>query len=452
MNRLLNNAAAAAPGAAGGRGGAAGATAQAARPSRVELPNALVVILHENHSNPTVAIQGLVKAGAIFDPPRLGGLSGFVAAMLDRGTETRTAYEQAEALESLGASLSFESGPETITVSGNALSQDLAVVLSVLADALGRPGLAPDQIEKARDELIVRVKISNENTAYVASRAANEILYPSDHPYHRPPIGTEDSLRAVTREDLAEFHATHYGPNTAVLVLAGDVDPESTIEDVRRSFLDWPKLELPPPFAVPAAPTPERPERRVVHMKGKSQMDVVCALPGIARTDPEYYAVMLANFVLGGGSLSSRLMDNLRDKQGLVYGVYSTLNAGIGAGPIQIRAGTNPANADRTADEILKQVSRLHAEGPTETELEEAVSYLTGVFPVRLETNSGVASQLLGAELYGLGMDFIERYPAIIRGVTLEETLAAGRKYLRPAAHALALAGSYPEPARAGGG
>jgi zinc protease len=196
----------------------------------------------------------------------------------------------------------------------------------------------------------------------------------------------------------------------------------------------------------------ERPERRIVHMKGKSQVDVVCALPGISRTDPEYYALMLANFVLGGGSLSSRLMDNLRDKQGLVYGAYSILNAGIGAGPVQIRAGTNPANADRTADEILTQVSRMHAEGPDSTELAEAVSYLTGVFPVRLETNSGVASQLLGAELYGLGMDYIERYPAIIRAITLEETRAAGRKYLHPRGHALALAGSYPESVLPGGG
>jgi zinc protease len=181
----------------------------------------------------------------------------------------------------------------------------------------------------------------------------------------------------------------------------------------------------------------------VVQMKGKSQVDVACALPGLSRTDPDYYAAMLANFVLGGGSLSSRLMDNLRDKQGLVYGVYSSLSAGIGAGPLQIRAGTNPASADRTAEEILVQVARMQDEGPTATELEEAVSYLTGVFPVRLETNAGVASQLLGAELYGLGMDYIERYPAIIRGVSLEETRAAGRKYLRPDACALAMAGSY---------
>jgi zinc protease len=418
----------------------------------VELPNGLVVVLHRNHSNPTVAIQGLVKAGAIFDPPGKSGLSSFVAAMLDRGTTERTAFQQAEALESLGASLHFDAGAETVTFSGNALSEDIGTVLGVLADALRNPAFTPDQMEKARDELIVRVKISGENTTFVASRVANEILYPPEHPYHYSPIGTEASLGAVTREDLASFHASHYGPNTTVLVLAGDVAPESVIEDVKRSFLGWRRLERVPPFSVPRAPAPDRPERRVVRMKGKSQVDVVYAFPGIPRTDPGYYAAMIMNYVLGGGSLSSRLMDSLRDKQGLVYGVYSSLNAGIGAGPIQVRAGTNPANTDRTADEIRDQVRRMHEEGPAEAELEEAVSYLTGVFPVRLETNSGVAAQLLGAELYGLGMDYIERYASIIRGVSLEDVGTAARTYLRSAGYALAIAGSYPEdPSTAGG-
>jgi zinc protease len=417
------------------------------RPTRVELPNGLVVICHENHANPTVSIHGLVKAGAIFDPIERSGLSSFVTAMLDRGTATRTAFQQAEALESIGASLHLDSGPEMVTFTANTLSEDLGTVLGILADALRNPAFAPDQIEKARDEQTVRVRISSENTTFVASRAANEMLFPREHPYHRSPIGTETSMAAITREDLVSFHASRFGPDAVALVLVGDVDPGAAAEHVKRVFLDWPRLPEPTPFAVPRAPAPARPARRVAHMKGKSQVDVVYAFPGIARTDPDYYATMIMNYVLGGGSLSSRLMDHLRDRQGLVYGVYSNLNAGIGAGPLQIRAGTNPANTDRTAEEILVQVKRMYEEGPTETELAEAVSYLTGVFPVRLETNSGVAAQLLGAEVYGLGLDYIDRYPSIIRGVSLDAVRAAGRAYLRPAGYALAVAGSVPEDA-----
>ena len=444
MNRFPNSE----PGAALARPSSGAATAtpssRTARPVRVELKNGLVVIFQENHANPTVAIQGLVKAGAISDPPPKTGLSRFVSAMLDRGTTKRTTFQQAEALESLGASLHFDAGIETIAISANMLSEDTGTVLEVLADALRNPSFTPDQIEKARDEMIVRVKVSNENTAYVAAKTANELLYPPDHPYHWPPIGTEPSLRAIARKDLEAFHASHYGPDTVVLVLVGDVDPEATLEPVKRAFSDWRKPDITPPFSVPRAAPVDGPKRLVVSMKGKSQVDVVCALPGIGRTDPEYYAAMLMNYVLGGGSLSSRLMDQLRDKMGLVYGVYSNLNAGIGAGPIHVRAGTNPANAERTADAMLSEIERMHEEGPTEVELEEAVSYLTGVFPVRLETNAGVASQLLGAELYGLGMDYISRYPEIVRGVRVEDVRAASRKHLDLKAHVLAMAGSYP--------
>src|SRR5262245_28544531 len=182
---------------------AAPARTRAVRPTRAELPNGLVVIFHENHLNPTVAIQGLVRAGALYDPAPKSGLAGFTASMLDRGTTSRSAFEQAEALESIGASLHFDAGPETVLFSGNALAEDLGQVLGVLADALQRPAFTPEQMEKARDELLVRVKISNENTGFVASRVAGEMLYPPSHPYHRPSLGSEESLRAVRREDLA---------------------------------------------------------------------------------------------------------------------------------------------------------------------------------------------------------------------------------------------------------
>ncbi|HEY3156617.1 MAG TPA: pitrilysin family protein [Candidatus Eisenbacteria bacterium] len=426
-----------------GSAAATKAPSRAIEPVRFELPNGLVVVLRVNPANPTVAIHGLVKAGAIYDPAEKGGLSSFVAAMLDRGTANRTALDQAEALESIGASLRFDGGPETATFSGNALAEDIGTVLAVLADALRNPAFAPDQIEKARDEQIIRVKVAEENTAFVASKVANEILFNPGHPFHHSPIGTEASLGAIARDDLTSFHAAHYGPNTVVLVLVGDIDPKATIEQVTQSFGDWRKLENPAPLAVPRIAPPDRAERRTVRMEGKSQVDVVYALPGLSRTDPDYYPAMIMNYLLGGSSLSSRLMDNLRDKQGLVYGVYSNLNAGIGAGPIQIRAGTNPANADRTAKEIWTQVKQMHEAGPTPTELGEAKSYMTGVFPVRLETNSGVAAQLLGAELYALGMDYIERYVAIINSVSLEEVRAAARKYLGPRGYALAIAGSY---------
>ena len=422
---------------------ASSATATAARPMRIELPNGLVLILKESHANPTVAITGLVKAGAIYDPPGKNGLAGFVARMLDRGTKTRTALQIAESVENVGASLDFDGGSETTLFSGNTLSADLGVLLGSLADVLRNSVFPDDQAEKARGELITEVKISDQNTGRVAARTANELLFPEGHPFHLPPMGSEAPLSSITRQDLAAFHAAHYGPNTTTLVLVGDVDPRATVDLVNKVFGDWKRIEKPAPFAVPAAKAPSAIERKVVFMRGKSQTDVVYGVPGIERTAPDYYAANIMNYILGGGSLSSRLMDEIRDKRGLVYSIYSNFTPGIGAGPMQIRAGTNPANMDSAVSGLLAQVKRMHDDGPTAEELADAKSYLTGVFPVRLEANSGVAATLLTAETYGLGMDFIERYASIIGGISLEDTRAAAKKYLNPDAYVLVIAGSY---------
>lgn len=425
------------------------AVAVAVETSRVVLPNGLVLIVRENHANPTIALQGLVKAGAIFDPPGRNGLAAFVAAMLDQGTATRSAFEQASAVESLGATLRFEGSSETVSFHGTMLSGDLEAVLAALADALRNPVFPPEPIEQIRGELVNEYRIAENNTSSVAARRANELLYPADHPFHHPPAGTEPTLLAITRDDLALFHARHYGPDRTLLVLVGDVTAARAAELVEAAFGSWARAKDAPPFRVPGIPPLLEPRTMVVPRPGKSQTDVVVALPGVARTDPDFYATMMMNYVLGGASLSSRLMDSLRDREGLVYGVYSGLMSGIGAGPIQIRAGTNPANAGRATAAIMEELSKLHRSGPTEQEMEEAKGYLTGVFPVRLETNAGVAGQLLTAELYGLGLDYIERYLSIIQAVTRDQAHEAARNYLRTEAYALVTAGSVEEGAGA---
>ncbi|HEU5310149.1 MAG TPA: pitrilysin family protein, partial [Candidatus Eisenbacteria bacterium] len=200
------------------------AAAVAVETSRTVLRNGLVLIVRENHANPSIALQGLVTAGAIFDPPGRSGLAAFVAAMLDQGTTTHSAYEQASAVESLGASLRFEGSSETVSFHGNMLAGDLEAVLAALADALRNPVFPAEPIEQVRGELLNEFKIAENTTSSVAARRANELLYPADHPYHYPPAGIESSLLAITREDLRSFHARHYGPDRTVRVLVGDVN------------------------------------------------------------------------------------------------------------------------------------------------------------------------------------------------------------------------------------
>ncbi|MGH7681791.1 MAG: M16 family metallopeptidase, partial [Candidatus Eiseniibacteriota bacterium] len=429
--------------ATAGQGSASKPSKTISAPTRFVLPNGLAVIVRENHANPTIAIQGLVKAGAMFDPKGKSGLASFVAGMLDQGTKTRTGQEQAAAIESLGASLRFDGGPETASVSGNLLSSDLDTVLGAMADALRNPIFPADQVEKVRGEMIIDCRVAENSTASVAARRANELLYPLDHPYHFSSSGSESTVNGITRDDLVAFHAANYGPNQMILVLVGDVTPAQARTLIEKAFGSWKALPNPPAFKIPVSAPPAAVARLVARMPGKSQADVAWAVPGIARTAPDYDATMLMNYLLGGGSLSSRLMDSLRDQQGLVYGVYSSMLSGIGAGPIQIRAGTNPENVDRTVSAMLEQVKRFHDSGPTDEEMDEAKGYLTGVFPVRLETNAGVAGQLLSAEIYGLGLDYIERYPSLVRAITSAGVAAAARKYLNPDVYVLVIAGSY---------
>ncbi len=444
--------------AAGATTTGAGATATApttkaaAVPFRVVLPNGLTLIVRENHANPTIALQGAIKSGSIHDPPGKSGLASFVAGMLDQGTKTRSAQQQAALVESLGASLRFDGGPETIAVSGNMLSSDLEVVLGAAADALQNPVFPANEMETVRGEMIIDCRVAENSTSSVAGRRANELLYPAEHPYHFSPGGTESTVTAITRDDLVKFHAANYGPNNMILVLVGDVTPAQAKKLVEKAFGGWKQLKDAPAFRVPAAAPPAATKRLVAPMPGKSQADVAWAVPGLSRTAPDYDAAMMMNYLLGGGSLSSRLMNNLRDQQGLVYGVYSSMLSGIGAGPIQIRAGTNPENVDRTVTAMLEQVKQFHDSGPTDEEMEEAKGFLTGVFPVRLETNAGVAGQLLSAEVYGLGLDYIERYPSIVRGITSAAVAAAARKYLNPDVYVLVIAGSYEEPKGTSGG
>ncbi len=420
------------------------------RTTRLTLPNGLILLVGENHSNPTISIQGLVKAGALYDnadaaaPGARSGLARFTASLLDLGTETRDELAMASAIEDIGASLHFDGGSETVSIRATMLAEDLDAVLEIAADALRRPIFPVAQIEKIRAEFLNDVREAEATTSSVAARRAGELLFPVGHPLHESRGGTEASLRAIGRDDIVKFHRKRYRPDAVILAMVGDLTPDQALKAVTRAFGEWAAPAGPLGFEIPAAPAPASAMRRVVGMPGRSQADVVMAFPGVARTAPDYDAVMMANYVLGGASLSSRLMENLRDAQGLVYGVYSMLHPGVGAGPFQIRAGTNPTNAERCVVSILAEVRRLHDDGPTDEEMDAAKGYLTGVFPVRLEANSGVAAQVLSMELYGLGADYLERYEALIRGVTRKAVAEAARRYLTPDHYVLVLAGDLP--------
>ena len=174
---------------------------------------------------------------------------------------------------------------------------------------------------------------------------------------------------------------------------------------------------------------------------GKTQSDIIWAVPGLARSDPQYYAAMLGNLVLGQLGLMGRLGENVRDKQGLAYYATSRLDADLSAGPWLVAAGVNPANIDRALGGIHEEIDHLLAEGVTEEERSDAVAYLTGSLAIGLEANSGIAGTLIGIERYGLGLDYVQRYPSIIGAITLDEIKAAVRQHLDTSRYVVGIAG-----------
>jgi zinc protease len=409
---------------------------------RTVLPNGLVCLAKSMPASGAAAVYGYVKAGAMFDGDR-PGLARFVGSTLLRGTQRRTGPQIAEELDAIGASLSVSPGIEVTAVAGQSLADDLQVLLGTAAEVLAEPAFPASDVEKVRGELLTTIRVNGLDTRHVAERAFRRLAYPADHPHGRSPDGEEAVVASLEPEALKAFHAEHYRPGAAIIAVVGDVDPARATDLVAAAFDAWTPGEAwrPPSFPEPSAVGGRRAR---VAVPGKSQCDLVLGIPGIRRADPSYYAVMMANLFLGQLGMMGRIGQNVRERQGMAYYAFSDLRAGLLPGPWWVRAGVNPANVERALAAIVHEIRELQAFGPSPDELSDARTHLVGSLAVRLETTGGVAQVLADMELFGLGLDYLERYPAIICGVDRDAIVEAIRRF--PAdAYTLAVAG--PEPA-----
>ncbi|HVF09246.1 MAG TPA: pitrilysin family protein, partial [Abditibacteriaceae bacterium] len=367
-----------------------------AKPRRVVLDNGLTIVVQENHANPTVAVSGaLLSAGSVFDPADKYGLANFTASQLSRGTATRSLLDIARTLESVGASAAVRGGQEYVSLSGRSLTRNFDTVLDVLADQLRNPAFPADEMEKARRQALAGIENARQSTGTLARIAFMNALYPAGHPYH---IATLDEQAAViknlTREDLIAFHAAHYGPERLILTIVGDVDTSQAIAAVKKYFGEWPKQGNLPQLAIPDTTLPTATAKTiVVSVPDKAQADVLYGYAGhLKRTDPDFYRVVVLNTILGGGSgLASRLATSVRDRLGLVYGIYASTDATLGAGPFTVQFGSNPQNVDKALTEMQRQIALTREQGFSREEVEKAIAYITGSYAVTLATNAAVA-------------------------------------------------------------
>ena len=412
--------------------------------ARSELDNGLTLLVYENPSSPAVVLSGYLWAGSLSEPPEQAGLASFTAGMLMRGTENRSFAQINRELEAVGAQLGFNSGVHTVGLGGKALAEDLDLLLDILADCLRRPTFPAGEVEKLRGQILTDLQRRAHSTRRMADLTFHELLYP-DHPYGRSVRGYPETVAALDRAALTGYYAGHFTPQGMVLAVVGAVSAGAVREKVEAALGDWtgapgasPNREIPPAVRL------EEPRRRAVTVEGMAQSDIALGWPGLARNDDDFMAAHLANTVLGVFGMMGRLGDTVRDQEGLAYYVYSSLQAGLGAGPWAAIAGVAPPNVERAIEGILAQVRRLREEPVPAAELDDSQSFLTGSLPLQLETNEGLAGVILDMERYGLGFDYLQRYPALVRAVTPADVQRVARRYLDPERYALAVAGPQP--------
>ncbi len=414
-------------------------------PVRKVLSNGLTVLVLPNDAAPTVSVDGFVRAGSLLEPKGKEGLASATAAMLDKGTAKRDKLKLATDLETVAASVGFGGGTETTEISAKMLAKDLDLGLTALAEMLQEPTFPAEELSKLKARWVASIKQAEDQPQTHASRALSQAIYPEGHPYRE--LNASEQIAAIEDlevGDLKAFHGRYFGPNTTTLVVVGQVKPDEVVAKLETLFKAWKPAEK-VDVAIPETPRKDA-QRIVIPMMDKSNLEILLGHAGqISRRSPEYYASSLANFILGGSGLSSRLGVKLRDEMGLTYGTYSTFSASSGAGAWRASITVNPANMDTAVDALKAELEGFLTKGITAEELAAAKGSYIGRQAVGLATNDGMAGSLSSIEYYGLGLDFWSKYPTLINAITLDQVNAAARKLIAPDRAHLIIAGPHTE-------
>jgi len=409
------------------------------------LVNGLKVLLVENPSIPNISMTGSVLAGARFDPEAKAGLAIMVSRLLDEGTQNRTSLEIADAIESVGGAIETDGSFERIIATVSALSKDIDLSLELLSDLLIRPVFPQAYVDKEKERTLAEIVSAKDRPQVIAGWAFNELIY-QDHPLHRPSHGYPETVESLTREDLLEFHERYFVPNNVILSIVGDFNVTELLPKIEQVFGNW-KAK---PISFPTYPAPERQTSKRVKFltMPAQQLNIYLGHLGVTRTNPDFYALQVLDTILGGGAgFTARIPQRLRDELGLAYTTFAsiTMTAGMDPGRFIAFIGTSPENMKLAIDGLLNEIRRIIEEPVTTEELQDAKDYLTGSFVFAFESSPQIARFLVHAEVYGLGFDYIEKYPQYIRAVSVDDISRVARKYLDSENYTLVVVGPVTE-------
>lgn len=402
--------------------------ARAVTIEEVKSEKGITAWLVEDHSIPVVSMSVAFRGGASLDPADKRGLANMTADLLDEGAGDLNSTAYQSRIEDLATQLNFNAGPDTIAMRLRALKGKLAPSFDLLRLALTQPRFDPEPVARVRASILDAIAREQHSPNALASRLWWKAAFP-DHPYGLSVRGTAESVNSITPDDLRSLVHNRFAKDVLIVGVVGDITPAELKPLLDSTFGALPDHAA--PGAVPDAKAQTKSEVEVANMP-VPQSVIVFGEPGIKRNDPDWYAALLDLNILGSGGLTSRVTLEVREKRGLAYSVSASLDPLSHAGVILGQAGSQNANAAQAIDVIRATWQRMHDEGPTEKELANAKTYITGSFPLGLDSTSRIATILVSIQFDHLGLDYLSKRDQIINGVTLADAKRVAKRLLSP--------------------
>ncbi len=397
-------------------------------PRETVLANGLTIVVVEDHRLPLVNYRLAFRVGTAFDPPQIPGLTDLLAGLLPEGTESRTSREIAEEVARMGANLSAGANSDYTIVAASALSKFNEEILDLMAEVVLQPSFPENEVELAKQNTKESLRQQRAQPSFLASEMVSRVMF-GEHPYAIV-APTPESIDRSSREEFVKFHREKLVPNSAVFIVVGDVQYERIVRRLESLFSTWERgADLVTDF--PAPPARTRRTAYLVDRRGSAQSNIVIANSGIVRTSPDYFPMLLMHTVLGANA-SSRLFMNLREEKGYTYGAYTNLDARRTAGTFRATAEVRTPVTGDSLKEFFYELERIRNEVVSEKEIRDAKSYLTGVFPIRLETQEGLTDQLVQIKMLNLPDDYLQHYRDRVQAVTAAEIQRVANKYVKP--------------------
>ena len=406
-------------------------------PVETTLSNGLQLVIVEDKRLPLVSFRLAFRTGDADDPKQLPGLMEMMTGLLTEGTETRTSLQIAEEVARIGATLTAGANADYTTVAASALSVYTDEILELMADVVLRPSFPENELQLNKLNTKEGLKQQRAQPSFLASEMVARIIF-GEHPYSVV-APTPEAIDAMTREKLREFHRSMFAPNNAVLFVIGDVERDRLAARIAELFGDWASGQ---PVSAEFPPPPERAGRAsyLVDRPGSAQSNIVIANLGIKRTSPDFFPMLLMHTILGANA-SSRLFMNLREEKGYTYGAYTSLDARRTAGTFRASAEVRTPVTGASLKEFFYELNRIRDEEVSEKELTDAKAYLTGVFPIRLETLEGLVDQLVQIKMFGLPDSYLQDYRERVSAVNATEIQRVAKRYITPDQSAIVIVG-----------